>query len=119
MKSVKVLAIIGSAVFLVIAPGFVAGLVPWWISHWRLEAPFFGMPLFPFGWLRVDIDGGCGPLRFVRPIRSAGPGHTGAGLPNPPFGYYWPVSLRPKSDLRGGGEHHSRSGLGTWKPDTA
>ncbi len=44
----KVLAIIGSAVFLVIAPGFVAGLVPRWISHWRLEAPFLGMPLFRF-----------------------------------------------------------------------
>jgi len=43
-----VLAIIGSAVFLVIAPGFVAGLVPWWISGWRLEAPFFGMLLFRF-----------------------------------------------------------------------
>ncbi len=42
----KVLAIIGSAVFLVIAPGFVAGLMPWWISHWRVEAPFFGLPLF-------------------------------------------------------------------------
>jgi protein-S-isoprenylcysteine O-methyltransferase Ste14 len=35
---------VGSAVFLVIAPGFLAGLAPWWISHWRLEAPFFGMP---------------------------------------------------------------------------
>jgi protein-S-isoprenylcysteine O-methyltransferase Ste14 len=44
----RVLAIIGSAVFLVIAPGFVAGLVPWWISGWRLEAPFLGMPLFRF-----------------------------------------------------------------------
>jgi protein-S-isoprenylcysteine O-methyltransferase Ste14 len=42
----KVLAIVGSAVFLVIAPGFVAGLVPWWISGWRLDAPFFGTPLF-------------------------------------------------------------------------
>lgn len=42
----RVSAIVGSAVFLVIAPGFVAGLVPWWISRWRLEAPFFGMPLF-------------------------------------------------------------------------
>jgi protein-S-isoprenylcysteine O-methyltransferase Ste14 len=37
---------VGSAVFLVIAPGFVAGLAPWWISHWRVEAPFFGMQLF-------------------------------------------------------------------------
>ena len=44
----KVLAIVGSAVFLVIAPGFVAGLAPGWISGWRLEAPFFGMPLFRF-----------------------------------------------------------------------
>src|SRR5436309_374601 len=44
----KALAIIGSAVFLVIAPGVVAGLVPWWISRWRLEAPFFGISLFRF-----------------------------------------------------------------------
>ena len=29
-----------------IAPGFVAGCVPWWISQWRLEAPFFAIPLF-------------------------------------------------------------------------
>jgi hypothetical protein len=40
------LAIAGSAVFLVIAPGFVAGLMPWWISRWRVEAPFCGLPLF-------------------------------------------------------------------------
>lgn len=38
----KATAIIGSALFLVIAPGFVAGLVPWWISHWRVEAPILG-----------------------------------------------------------------------------
>jgi len=36
---------LGSAVFLVIAPGFVAGLVPWWISHWRFQPPFFGATL--------------------------------------------------------------------------
>jgi len=42
----KVLAIVGSAIFLVIAPGFVAGLAPWWISHWRIESSFVGMPLF-------------------------------------------------------------------------
>src|SRR5271170_2462980 len=44
----KILAMLGSAVFLVVAPGFVTGLVPWWISSWRLEASFFGMPLFRF-----------------------------------------------------------------------
>jgi protein-S-isoprenylcysteine O-methyltransferase Ste14 len=30
-------------VFLVIAPGFVAGLAPWWMTHWQVEAPFFGL----------------------------------------------------------------------------
>jgi protein-S-isoprenylcysteine O-methyltransferase Ste14 len=39
----KVAAIVGSAVFLVIAPGFVAGLVPWWISHWHLQPPLLGL----------------------------------------------------------------------------
>ncbi|PWU02809.1 MAG: isoprenylcysteine carboxyl methyltransferase [Terriglobia bacterium] len=42
----KLSAILGSAVFLVIAPGFVAGLVPFWISRWRVDPPFFGVPLF-------------------------------------------------------------------------
>ena len=67
MKSVKVLAIIGSAVFLVIAPGFVAGLVPWWISNWRLEAPFFGMPLFRLAGGALILMGVAGLLdSFVR-----------------------------------------------------
>ncbi|MFL6446204.1 MAG: methyltransferase family protein [Bryobacteraceae bacterium] len=39
----KVLAIAGTAIFLVSAPGFVAGLVPWWISHWRLNTFFSGL----------------------------------------------------------------------------
>jgi protein-S-isoprenylcysteine O-methyltransferase Ste14 len=39
----KVSAIIGSAVFLVVAPGFLAGLVPWWISRWRLKPALFGL----------------------------------------------------------------------------
>jgi protein-S-isoprenylcysteine O-methyltransferase Ste14 len=63
----KVLAIIGSAVFLIIAPGFVAGLVPWWISRWRLEAPFFGMPLFRFAGGMLITLGVIGLLdSFVR-----------------------------------------------------
>ena len=63
----KVLAIIGSAVFLVIAPGFVAGVVPWWISRWRVAAPYFGMPLFRFvGGMLITL-GSLGLLdSFVR-----------------------------------------------------
>lgn len=44
----KAAAIVGSAVFLVIAPGFVAGLAPWWISHWRLHPAFLGFQPFRF-----------------------------------------------------------------------
>jgi len=36
------LAIAGSAIFLVIAPGIVAGYVPWRISRWHVGAPLLG-----------------------------------------------------------------------------
>lgn len=114
----KVLAIVGSGVFLVIAPGFVAGVVPWWISRWRFEAPFFGLALFRFvGGVLITL-GVIGLLdSFIR--FTAGPGHAGAGLPNAPFGCFRPVSLCAKSDVRSGSERHSRPGLGSWKRDAA
>ena len=33
-------AIAGSAFFLLIAPGVVAGLVPWWLTGWRMGAAY-------------------------------------------------------------------------------
>jgi len=36
---------LGSALFLLIAAGIGAGLVPWWISHWIVHAPLFGVLL--------------------------------------------------------------------------
>jgi protein-S-isoprenylcysteine O-methyltransferase Ste14 len=30
-------AILGTLVFLLVAPGFVAGVVPWWITRWRFQ----------------------------------------------------------------------------------
>ena len=63
----RVLAIVGTAVFLVLAPGFVAGLVPWWISRWRLQAPFLGMPYFRFAGSVLITLGVIGLLdSFVR-----------------------------------------------------
>jgi hypothetical protein len=76
----KVLAIVGSAVFLVIAPGFVAGWVPWWISRWRLGAPFFAMSLFRFaGGLLITLGGISLLDSFVRFARQ------GLGTPAPLF----------------------------------
>jgi protein-S-isoprenylcysteine O-methyltransferase Ste14 len=36
----KITAAAGSAAFLVIAPGVVAGLVPWWLTRWQMGAAF-------------------------------------------------------------------------------
>src|SRR5262249_40087029 len=41
----RLLAILGSVTFFFLAPGTVAGLVPWWICRWRVEEAFLG--LFP------------------------------------------------------------------------
>jgi protein-S-isoprenylcysteine O-methyltransferase Ste14 len=45
----RTLAILGTLFFLVVAPGIVAGLVPWTISGWRQFSPFFGAE--PLRWL--------------------------------------------------------------------
>jgi protein-S-isoprenylcysteine O-methyltransferase Ste14 len=39
----RALAIVGSAVFLVIAPGTLAGYVPWRICRWEMQPPFWGI----------------------------------------------------------------------------
>jgi protein-S-isoprenylcysteine O-methyltransferase Ste14 len=50
----RVFAILGSAFFLVLAPGTVAGLVPWWISRSRLEtAAVWWLPLRVVGGMLV------------------------------------------------------------------
>jgi protein-S-isoprenylcysteine O-methyltransferase Ste14 len=42
----RVSALLGSAIFLVVAPGTLAGYVPWTIGHWHFAAPLLGF--FPF-----------------------------------------------------------------------
>ena len=38
----KAKAAAGSAVFLVLAPGLVAGLIPWWLTGWQVREPVPG-----------------------------------------------------------------------------
>ena len=46
----KIRAAAGSAVFLVLAPGVVAGLIPWWLTRWEVEEPLaFWAPLRVLG----------------------------------------------------------------------
>lgn len=39
MPNRQTVSVLGTAIFLVVAPGTVAGLVPWWISRWRIQSP--------------------------------------------------------------------------------
>ena len=76
----KVAAILGSAVFLVIAPGFVAGLVPWWISNWHLQTPFLGLQPLRFAGGLLTAGGAAGLLDSF--LRFA---WQGLGTPAPVF----------------------------------
>jgi len=44
----RIAAVLGSAIFLVIAPGIVAGYVPWRICRWQVGGPLLGTSLFRF-----------------------------------------------------------------------
>jgi hypothetical protein len=35
--NMRLRAVLGSVLFLILAPGTVAGLVPWWISKWKVQ----------------------------------------------------------------------------------
>jgi protein-S-isoprenylcysteine O-methyltransferase Ste14 len=46
-------AVLGSIIFLFVAPGIVAGVIPWWVSGYRLEPALLGFE--PFRWLGVVL----------------------------------------------------------------
>jgi protein-S-isoprenylcysteine O-methyltransferase Ste14 len=39
----KTIAVLGSALFFAVAPSSVAGLVPWWMTRWEFQSPFFDL----------------------------------------------------------------------------
>jgi protein-S-isoprenylcysteine O-methyltransferase Ste14 len=52
--SSRAFSVLGTAAFLVLAPGTVAGLVPWLISHWQMQSPLLGfMPFRGIGILLI------------------------------------------------------------------
>jgi protein-S-isoprenylcysteine O-methyltransferase Ste14 len=73
----KITAAAGSAVFLVIAPGIVAGLVPWWITGWRTGALYPAAVLIIGG---VLVAAGAAALLFAFAQFAI----QGRGTPAPP-----------------------------------
>lgn len=39
-------AILGSLIFLGVGPGFVAGVVPFWLTHWKFQPPLLGLAVW-------------------------------------------------------------------------
>lgn len=73
-------ATLGTFIFLLIAPGFFAGVLPWWITRWQFQPPFFC-----FTWLRA-----VGALLIVAAIPPlldsfARFAYEGLGTPAPVF----------------------------------
>jgi len=46
-------SLLGSTIVLILAPGSVAGLVPYLIDHWQFEPPFFGVEVLR--WIGVAL----------------------------------------------------------------
>src|SRR5262249_32830384 len=55
--TMRLIAVLGSALFLVIAPGTILGLGPWWITRWRFESPAWeALPLSVVGGVRILLE---------------------------------------------------------------
>jgi protein-S-isoprenylcysteine O-methyltransferase Ste14 len=74
----KAKAAAGSLVFLLVAPGVVAGLVPWWLTGWETEEPLPGWAIFRvLGWVLVAAGAVVVLLAFARFVSE------GLGTPAP------------------------------------
>jgi protein-S-isoprenylcysteine O-methyltransferase Ste14 len=74
----RVRAAVGSAVFFALAPGVVAGVVPWWLTGWRARAlPAWWLPLRVVGVVLLVAGAGVLVHAFARFVAE------GLGTPAP------------------------------------
>jgi len=103
----RVFAVLGSALFLVLAPGIVAGLVPWWISRWLVETS-------AVWWLPLRILGGvlvaAGTLVLLDSFARFAIKGLGTPAPVFPTRYLVVTGLYPKSDVRRRSRRHNWPG---------
>ena len=106
----KAIAVLGSALFFVVAPLVLAGLVPWWVTQWEFRPAFFGVDL-------TRILGGILIIVGVPGLVDSFARFALEGLGTPADTKArsdWPLSLRAKSDLHRGRRSHFWSGPFVW-----
>jgi protein-S-isoprenylcysteine O-methyltransferase Ste14 len=73
----KTTAAIGSIVFFAIAPGVVAGLIPWWLTRWEVREPFLHWSTRAIGVILIAIGAAVLIGAFARFVME------GVGTPAP------------------------------------
>lgn len=71
-------AVLGSFVFFWVAPGTIAGLVPYLLSRWRIQPPLLGVYGGRIVGGIVLAIGVVGLVEMFRPVRAQGAWHSGA-----------------------------------------
>ena len=56
----KITAVLGSALFFVVAPCMLAAFVPWWITRWQLRPPFLDLEATRTAGLVLGLAGVAG-----------------------------------------------------------
>jgi protein-S-isoprenylcysteine O-methyltransferase Ste14 len=58
----KITAILGSALFFIVAPAMLAGFIPWLVTHWEFRPPFLGAEATRWGGVALIVAGVPGVL---------------------------------------------------------
>ena len=70
----KIIAILGSALFFLVAPAMLAGVIPWLITHWEFRPPFLAAEATRLAGLAFIIAGVPNPCSAKRANESTSPG---------------------------------------------
>jgi hypothetical protein len=97
----KPAAIFGSSFFLLLAPGIVAGMVPWWISRWEMRPPLLGFTSFSNCWGPVSCYGPADAAGFLRSFCHSGPGNSSPDFAHAAPGRDRTLSLCAEPHVRG------------------
>jgi protein-S-isoprenylcysteine O-methyltransferase Ste14 len=58
----KITAILGSALFFLVAPAMLGGAIPWWMTHWQFRPPFLGVEATRLAGIALIVAGVPGVL---------------------------------------------------------
>ena len=110
----KAIAVLGSALFFVIAPLVLAGFVPWSVTQWEFRPAFFGVDLTRILGGILIIVGAPGLVDSFARFALEGLGTPAPIRADTKARSDWPLSLRAKSDLYRGRRSHFWSGPLVW-----